>query len=252
MVGAGRIVRPRAVAFGLLGLVLLLGLSTCGGSRVRAMTPPPRVGNFMTVGEKDYFIVTCEGVNQAGVKCPKHMRRWQYKDALVCRPPVGEREATPPPDVCRELPHGCIPPLEVPSDDERVPPPRCRPDDPLCGPQHAMADCLERGGYDWNESKRLVVTDGLAPDGSIRTFDPATLENQPQGCVHDGDCHTGEQIDCNLSCSSRLEQQPPFKDSLALCRGIVRRHDHTFCGCVEGRCRLFVQPSSSTESGAAQ
>jgi hypothetical protein len=73
--------------------------------------------------------------------------------------------------------------------------------------------------------------------------EPTSVTNRPTNCSHDGDCHTGGDIECNLSCSSRLEKQPEYKDSNAVCKGIWPRHERTYCGCVDGTCSLFVQPS---------
>ncbi len=217
----------------------LLVLTSCAGLGGFGLggSPPckdedcPAGSREIAVGVERYCVLSCSGVLEDSVRCGG----WgvgRFDGALVClvqhHDPstsscvvVNGPPTTPPNEVCRALPHGCV--CSDPAC-TWTGPERCAASDPQCGPEAFSGTCLDRVGY------RPTATRRPAFGGSfVRSLDnPCTFDGE---CVNSGcgyQClSTTRHSNMGYTCEGHGEWDRALADA--------------FCGCVAGQCAWFVE-----------
>jgi hypothetical protein len=103
---------------------------------------------------------------------------------------------------------------------EVAPEPRCRAEDPSCGPEPALT--VEPACY------RPASARERLPPG-----EPPTPRSS-SACTHDGECQLAGN--CGTACVGYRE-----RDFIATCMSHDWLDERAFCGCVEGACSFFRQ-----------
>jgi hypothetical protein len=143
--------------------------------------------------------LSVELMEEARFECASHLDGKAFREALLfARADVGLERAT----------------LQIKLDLSPAPPPRCSPDDALCGPQPYSRGCLSESAYRRNGPRHA-------------------LRSGRGVCEHDGDCYQDGECD---SCESRFEQI-----SSLVCENFHRFPADAYCGCVDKHCGWFTQ-----------
>jgi hypothetical protein len=206
--------------------ILLLAACARGHDRHDASCP----GETIVANDRSYCLVTCAGALEDGIAVPGFEYTGRYDDGLVfVTVAPGTRPVAPPPEVCARLPHGCActtPACTYMIVDslttdgrgrlirEPVVAPRCRYDDPNCGPIAFSHTCTTPA----RDRHAVAVPTNRGP------------------CDGDGDCIVP-------ACRDRCDSTRLLSTTTDTCDAnpeIERKLATAQCGCVQGACAWFT------------